>query len=72
MKICLSQLNTSVGAIEQNFKLIIKEARNAQKNDAEIFITPELSLTGYPPEDLLLNKDFLLTSDLYLKKIVSK
>lgn len=72
MKICLSQLNTSVGAIEQNFKLIIKEARNAQKNDAEIFITPELSLTGYPPEDLLLNKDFLLTSDLYLKKIAKE
>ena len=72
MNVCLSQLNSIVGNFDYNHKLILREAKKALKNNAEIIITPELSLTGYPPEDLLLNKDFLNKAEIYLKKIAEK
>ena len=72
MKVCISQLNSIVGNIDFNHKLIIKAAKKAVKDKAEVIITPELSLTGYPPEDLLLNKDFLKQSDFFLEKIAKK
>ena len=59
MKISLAQINPTVGDIQSNFKLIIKHAKIAQKQDVEILITPELSICGYPPEDLLLDKNFI-------------
>ena len=59
MKISLAQINPTVGDIQSNYKLIVKHAKIAQESNAEILITPELSICGYPPEDLLLNKDFI-------------
>ena len=47
MKISLAQINPTVGDIQSNFKLIIKHAKIAQKQDVEILITPELSICGY-------------------------
>ena len=59
MKIALAQINSFVGDIENNSILIIKRATEAAENGAELVITPELSLCGYPPEDLVLREDFL-------------
>ena len=59
MKISLAQINPTVGDIEYNYKLIVKHAQIAEKSNAEILITPELSICGYPPEDLLLNNEFI-------------
>jgi NAD+ synthase (glutamine-hydrolysing) len=56
LRITAAQINTLVGDIEGNTKKIIAHsiyARNQQKADLIIF--PETALTGYPPEDLLLN-----------------
>ena len=58
MKISLAQINPTVGDLNYNYKLIIKHAQIAKKSGAEILITPELSICGYPPEDLLLNNGF--------------
>lgn len=72
MKISLGQINSIVGDIKYNYKLIVKQAEIAQKSGAEILITPELGLSGYPPEDLLLNNDFIENCEIYLKKISKK
>jgi len=59
MKIALAQINSFVGDIENNSIAIIKRAKEASKKGAELLITPELSICGYPPEDLVLREDFL-------------
>ena len=69
MKIALAQINSFVGDIEKNSNLIIKRAKEAFNKGAELFITPELSICGYPPEDLVLREDFLDACTKALKKI---
>ena len=60
MKISIAQINSIVGDLDYNFSLITKATKEALSKNVSLVITPELSLTGYPPEDLLLNSDFLL------------
>ena len=66
MKISLAQINPIVGDLNYNYKLIIKHAQIAKKSGAEILITPELSICGYPPEDLLLNNEFISKCKYYV------
>lgn len=55
LKIVMAQINTLVGDIPGNTALVINTARQAQEHlQADIIVFPELTLTGYPPEDLLL------------------
>ena len=57
MKIALAQLNTRVGAIDSNTESLIAAATRARDElGAELIVFPELTLSGYPPEDLLLHK----------------
>ena len=72
MKISLAQINPTVGDIQSNYRLIVKHAKIAEKSNAEILITPELSICGYPPEDLLLNKDFIKECNDALLSIAKK
>ena len=60
MKICIAQINSVVGGLQHNYSLISKAAKKALDENVSLLITPELSLTGYPPEDLLLNNNFLM------------
>ena len=62
MKIAIAQLNFTVGDLAGNARMILDAARRARAEGAELLITPELALTGYPPEDLLLRDDFLHAS----------
>jgi len=59
MKIAMLQLNPTIGNLGKNTELILNGYKKAVKQGADLVITPELSLTGYPPRDLLLRKDFL-------------
>lgn len=59
MKIAIAQINCIVGDIAGNAKKIIDSAMQAGAQGASLVVTPELSLCGYPPEDLLLRPDFL-------------
>ena len=72
MKISLAQINPTVGDIKANYKLIVKHAKIALGKNSEILITPELSICGYPPEDLLLNNDFVDECNKSLLKIAKK
>jgi len=60
LKIALAQINLLVGGISVNQKKIIETAQRARDElAADIVIFPELTITGYPPEDLLLRPDFI-------------
>ena len=58
--IIIGQLNFTVGDIENNTKKIIKAIKKgSEEYHADIIIFPELSVSSYPPEDLLLKNDFV-------------
>jgi NAD+ synthase (glutamine-hydrolysing) len=58
LKIALAQINCTVGDIAGNARRILDAAQRASSLGAELMLTPELGLCGYPPEDLLLRPDF--------------
>lgn len=60
LKLGLAQINPTVGDIKGNKEKILDFAQKAQASDVDLLIFPELALSGYPPEDLLLREDFLL------------
>ena len=59
MKIALAQLNPTIGDIPGNARRILEAYRRASSLGAEVVVTPELSLIGYPPKDLLLKPQFV-------------
>jgi NAD+ synthase (glutamine-hydrolysing) len=61
MKIAIAQLNPLVGDISGNAQRILDAAQKAAANGARLLLTPELSLCGYPPRDLLLSPAFVET-----------
>ncbi len=58
-RIALAQLNPTVGAIDENTRKIQDAIQTARDRGADLVVTPELSVTGYPPEDLLLKGGFI-------------
>lgn len=73
IRIVLAQLNLKVGDIAGNLQKHIDAANTARdKLHADIIVFPELSLTGYPPEDLLLRKSFIDEASAALKKLKSE
>ena len=59
LKIAIAQLNCQVGAIEKNLASIRKARAEAALMGADLLVTPELSISGYPPEDLVLKPAFV-------------
>ncbi len=73
MKVALAQINLLVGDIAGNAAKIIHTAIHARDQlAAEIVVFPELTVTGYPPEDLLLRADFINQTEKAVEKIVSE
>lgn len=58
LRIAVAQLNCTVGDLVGNAARILAAAATARERGARLLLTPELSLCGYPPEDLLLRPDF--------------
>ena len=59
VKIAIAQMNATVGDLAGNVARIIDFAERARAAGAELMLTPELAVCGYPPEDLLLRDDFV-------------
>ena len=72
MKIALCQINTTVGAFDYNKEQILNYYSKAIKLKADIVVYPELSITGYPPQDLLLENGFVADNLLILNEIASQ
>jgi NAD+ synthase (glutamine-hydrolysing) len=69
MKIYLSQINTIVGDLEHNYRRILKEMERGRGAGADLIVFPELTLLGYPPRDLVLQKDLIDDNLAVLEKI---
>lgn len=70
-KIALAQLNPVLGDLAGNAQLIHKAALDAFNQGAKLVVTPELSLTGYPPEDLLLRPAFIEAAQAQLDHLMT-
>jgi NAD+ synthase (glutamine-hydrolysing) len=72
MRVALCQMNATVGDIAGNAERIRAGRREAAQAGAELVLFPELALTGYPPEDLLLREDFLTRAGAALAELASE
>ncbi len=70
MRIIAAQINPTIGDFKGNTQKII-EAIERARSQAELIVFPELSLCGYPPEDLLLHPSFVDNQTTYLEKIIT-
>src|SRR5919206_850589 len=59
VRVALAQINARVGDLEGNARKIAEWTDRAREGGAELVLFPELAITGYPPEDLLLKEHFL-------------
>ncbi len=63
MRLALAQINPVVGDLEGNRGLILDRLAEAKANAADLVLFPELAVTGYPPEDLLLRPGFVRAAE---------
>ena len=59
LRLALAQVNPAVGDLRGNSDLIVTQVHRARESGAELIVLPEMCLSGYPPEDLLLKRHFL-------------
>jgi NAD+ synthase (glutamine-hydrolysing) len=72
VKVAIAQINSTVGDISGNRNKIVEFARRAAAQGADIVVTPELSLVGYPPEDLLLRQAFYAKTEEALQALTAE
>jgi NAD+ synthase (glutamine-hydrolysing) len=72
MRLALAQMNTVVGDLDGNRERIVARLEEAREAGAELVLFPELAVTGYPPEDLLLRPGFLRAAAKTLDSIAAE
>jgi len=71
-RMAVAQVNVTVGDLDGNARLIADAARQAHARGARLLLAPELALSGYPPEDLLLRPAFLQACDRALQALADE
>jgi NAD+ synthase (glutamine-hydrolysing) len=69
MRLALAQINPVVGDLDGNRTLILDRLAEAKANAADVVLFPELAVTGYPPEDLLLRPGFIRAAESSVETI---
>src|SRR3979411_1882852 len=69
MKIGFAQINPTVGDLNGNFEQILGAYERFAAAGAELILTPELAITGYPPQDLLFKSQFVPQNLQVLEKL---
>jgi NAD+ synthase (glutamine-hydrolysing) len=72
MRLSLAQINTIVGDLDGNRERILRRLVEAREAGADLVLFPELAVTGYPPEDLLLRPGFLRAAERSLALIAAE
>lgn len=72
MKLAIAQINCVLGDLAGNAAKILQHAEQAKQQGAQLLLTPELSLCGYPPEDLLLRDSFYRACAQALAELAGK
>ncbi|MCX7164217.1 MAG: NAD+ synthase [Rhodocyclales bacterium] len=70
LRVAVAQFNAHVGDLAGNAKRILEFAARARDGGADVLLTPELALAGYPPEDLLMRPDFYRACAAQLEALV--
>jgi len=70
-RVAIAQINAVVGDLAGNAAKVLQAARSAHAQGADVLLTPELVLTGYPPEDLLLRPSFVELQEQELRQLAS-
>src|SRR5262245_58540622 len=71
LRIALAQLNPTVGDVPGNAERVIARIAPARAQGAQLLVTPELMLSGYPPEDLLFHRGFRRRVDQAVEKLAA-
>ncbi|HEY8642101.1 MAG TPA: nitrilase-related carbon-nitrogen hydrolase, partial [Candidatus Dormibacteraeota bacterium] len=71
LRVALAQFNSTVGDLGGNTEKIVDWIGRARKQKADLVVFPELALTGYPPEDLLLKPSFIRDNLQHLDRVVA-
>jgi NAD+ synthase (glutamine-hydrolysing) len=69
MRLALAQINSVVGDLDGNRARILERLEEAKRKAADVILFPELIVTGYPPEDLLLRPGFIRAAERSLEEI---
>lgn len=72
VKVAIAQINSTVGDLAGNSAKIADYARRAATQGADLVLTPEMSLVGYPPEDLLLRQSFYAKTAEQLDRLIAE
>ena len=72
LRIASCQINTRVGALDYNVGLILAALETASEAGCDLAVFPELAITGYPPEDLLLKPGFIADNRAALEKVAAE
>ncbi len=72
LRIAIAQINSTVGDLEGNCAKMEAYLQQAQKDGCDLIAFPELSVTGYPPEDLLQRQQFIVDQAQYLRRLAKK
>jgi len=71
LRVALAQINTTVGALRENADCMIELIKRAEELQVDIIAFPELAVTGYPPEDLVLKPEFIRDNLRELDRIIA-
>ena len=71
MRLALAQINAVVGDLDGNRERILSRLADARAEGADLVLFPELAVTGYPPEDLLLRPAFVRAAEESLREIAT-
>ncbi len=71
VRVAVAQINCTVGDLQGNVRKIALFAERAARAGADVLVTPELALSGYPPEDLLLRRAFYEACDAALAQLAA-
>src|SRR5919199_606248 len=69
MRLALAQINSTVGDLDGNRDRILARLAEAKERGADLVLFPELAVTGYPPEDLLIRPGFVRAAERTLEEI---
>ncbi len=72
LRVALAQLNLVVGDLEGNVARILDAYERAEAEECDLVAFPELAVTGYPPEDLLLRPAFVAQAQESLEKVAAR
>jgi NAD+ synthase (glutamine-hydrolysing) len=71
LRVALCQINTTVGDLDGNVERIVTALADAEAQGCDLAVFPELALTGYPPEDLLLKPGFVADNRAALDRVAA-